>query len=131
LVVDESMHVVFDEANPFYIKNICDDEPNSLDNEASKTKTSESSEKDKEHVDEPNEEEKVSLPTNNEELPKSWRVVHDHPKDLILGEIDRGVSKRSKLKNICNNMTFLSQMNQRISMRLLKMNHGPWLCKKS
>ena len=45
MVVDESMHVVFDEANPFYIKNTCDDEPNSLDNEASKSNQIESSEK--------------------------------------------------------------------------------------
>jgi hypothetical protein len=32
MFVDESMHVVFDEANQFFIKNICDDEP---DNEVS------------------------------------------------------------------------------------------------
>ena len=31
MVVDKSMHVVFDEANPFYIKNNCDDEPIPLD----------------------------------------------------------------------------------------------------
>ena len=35
MVVDESMHVVFDETNPFYIKNDYDDEPNPLDNKAS------------------------------------------------------------------------------------------------
>jgi hypothetical protein len=94
MVIDKSMHVVFDEANPFYINNKCADEPNSLDNEASKSNSIESSKKHKEHVDEPKDEEKVSPPTNNEELPKSWRVVHDHRKDLILGEIDRGVSIR-------------------------------------
>jgi hypothetical protein len=31
MVVDEAMHVVFDKANPFYIKNNCDDEPIPLD----------------------------------------------------------------------------------------------------
>jgi hypothetical protein len=45
MVVDESMHAVFDEANPFYIKNTCDDEPNPLDNKASKSNQIEFSEK--------------------------------------------------------------------------------------
>jgi hypothetical protein len=94
MVVDESMHVVFDEANPFYIKNNCDDEPNPLDNKASKSNEIELSEKDKEHVDELKDEEKASPPTDNEELPKSWKVVHGHPKDLIIGEIEHGVSTR-------------------------------------
>jgi hypothetical protein len=104
------MHVVFDEINPFYIKNNCDDEPNPLDNKASTSNQIDSSEKDKEQVDEPQDEEKASPPTNNEELPKSWSVVHGHPKELIIGEIEYGVSTRSKLKNICNNMTFLSKI---------------------
>ena len=113
MVVDESMHVVFDEANPFYIKNTCDDEPNPLDNEATKSNQIESSEKDNEQIDESKDEEKSSPPTNNEELPKSWNMVHGHPKELIIGEVERGVSTRSKLKNICNNMAFLSQIDQR------------------
>ena len=110
IVVDESMHVVFDETNPFYIKNSCDDEPNSSTNEASKSNQIELSVKDKDHVDEPKEEEKASPPTNNEELPKSWKVVHGHPKELIIGEIERGVSTRSKLKNICKKMAFIIQI---------------------
>jgi hypothetical protein len=72
-----------------------------------------SSEKDKEQVDEPQDEEKASPPTNNEELPKSWNVVHSHPKELIINEIEHGVRTRSKLKNICNNMTFLSQIESK------------------
>uniref|UniRef100_A0A2N9J511 CCHC-type domain-containing protein n=1 Tax=Fagus sylvatica TaxID=28930 RepID=A0A2N9J511_FAGSY len=68
------------------------------------------SEKVKDQVDEPKDEEKALPPTKNEELPKSWNVVHSHPKELIIGEVERGVSTRSKLKNICNNMAFLSQI---------------------
>uniref|UniRef100_A0A2N9HKZ7 CCHC-type domain-containing protein n=1 Tax=Fagus sylvatica TaxID=28930 RepID=A0A2N9HKZ7_FAGSY len=64
----------------------------------------------KDQVDEPKDEEKALPPTNNEELPKSWNVVHNHPKELIIGEIEHGVSTRSKLKDICNNMAFLSQI---------------------
>uniref|UniRef100_A0A2N9H9S1 CCHC-type domain-containing protein n=1 Tax=Fagus sylvatica TaxID=28930 RepID=A0A2N9H9S1_FAGSY len=109
MVVDESMHVVFDETNPFHIKNNCDDEPISLENKASSSNQVDLSEKVKDQVDEPKDEEKALPPTNNEELPKSWNVVHSHPKELIIGEVERGVSTRSKLKNICNNMAFLSQ----------------------
>jgi hypothetical protein len=71
LVVDESMHVVFYETNPFYIKNNCDDEPNPLDNKANTSNQIDSSEKDKGQVDEPQDKEKMSPLTNNEELPKS------------------------------------------------------------
>jgi hypothetical protein len=111
MVVDESMHVVFDETNPFHIKkNNCDDEPISLENKASSSNQVDLSEKVKDQVDEPKDEEKALPPTNNEELPKSWNVVHSHPKELIIGEIEHGVSTRSKLKDICNNMAFLSQI---------------------
>uniref|UniRef100_A0A2N9HLR4 CCHC-type domain-containing protein n=1 Tax=Fagus sylvatica TaxID=28930 RepID=A0A2N9HLR4_FAGSY len=110
MVVDESMHVVFDETNPFHIKNNYDDEPISLDNKASSSNQVDSSENIKDQVDEPQDEEKALPPTKNEELPKSWNVVHSHPKELIIGEVERGVSTRSKLKNICNNMAFLSQI---------------------
>ena len=104
------MHLVLDEINPFHIKNNCDDEPISLDNKASSFNQVDTSEKVKDHVDEPKDEEKTLPPTNNEELPKSWNVVHSHPKELIIGEIEYGVSTRSKLKNICNNMAVLSQI---------------------
>jgi hypothetical protein len=110
MVVDESMHVVFYETNPFHIKNNYDDEPISLDNKASSSNQVDSSEKVKDQVDEPQYEEKKLPPTKNEELPKSWNVVHSHPKELIIDEVERGVSTRSKLKNICNNMAFLSQI---------------------
>jgi hypothetical protein len=110
MVVDESMHVVFDETNPFHIKNNYDDEPISLENKASSSNQVDLSEKVKDQVDEPKDEEKALPPTKNEELPKSWNVVHSHPKELIIGEVERGVSTRSKLKNICNNMAFLSQI---------------------
>uniref|UniRef100_A0A2N9IWC5 CCHC-type domain-containing protein n=1 Tax=Fagus sylvatica TaxID=28930 RepID=A0A2N9IWC5_FAGSY len=110
MVVNESMHVVFGETNPFHIKNNYDDEPISLDNKASSSNQVDSSEKVKDQVDEPQDEEKALPLTKNEELPKSWNVVHSHPKELIIGEVERGVSTRSKLKNICNNMAFLSQI---------------------
>ena len=71
MVVDESMHAVFDETNPFHIKNNCDDEPISLDNITSSSNQVDLSENDKVQIDEPQDEEKVSPPTNNEELPKS------------------------------------------------------------
>jgi hypothetical protein len=69
MVVDEFMHV-FDETNPFHVKNNYDDEPISLDNKASSSSQVDSSEKVKNEVDKPKDEEKALPPTNNEELQK-------------------------------------------------------------
>ena len=71
---------IFDETNPFHVKNNYDDEPISLDNKASSSNQVDSSEKVKDQVDEPQDEEKALPPTENEELLKSWNVVHSHPK---------------------------------------------------
>ena len=50
MVVNDSMHVIFYETNPFHIKNNCDDEPISLENKASSSNQVDSSEKVKDQV---------------------------------------------------------------------------------
>ena len=47
---------------------------------------------------------------NNDDFPREWKFVHNHPKDLILGDPTKGIETRSSLKNICSNLAFLSQI---------------------
>ena len=44
------------------------------------------------------------------DLPLEWKIVANHPIDQILGDPSQGVATRSSLKNICNNVAFLSQI---------------------
>ena len=41
-------------------------------------------------------------------LPKDWRFTSHHPKDLILGEVSKRVTTRSKLHDLCGHYAFIS-----------------------
>ena len=41
-------------------------------------------------------------------LPKDWRYNPHHHKDLIIGEVSKGVTTRSKLHDICGHYAFIS-----------------------
>ena len=43
------------------------------------------------------------------DMPKSWKFVTNHPIDQILGEPSSKVMTRSLLRNVCNNVAFVSQ----------------------
>jgi len=43
-------------------------------------------------------------------LPKDWRYATSHPKDLILGDVSKGVTTRSKLLDIYGHVAFLSHI---------------------
>ncbi|KAK9217771.1 hypothetical protein WN943_006399 [Citrus x changshan-huyou] len=43
-------------------------------------------------------------------LPKEWRYVSSHPKDVILGDPSRGVTTRSSFRNTCEHAAFISQI---------------------
>ena len=43
-------------------------------------------------------------------LPKEWRYKSSHPKELIIGDTSQGVTTRSSLKNVYNNLAFVSQI---------------------
>ena len=46
----------------------------------------------------------------DEGLPEEWKFVHNHPTEQILGDPLQGVKTRSSLRNICNHLAFLSQI---------------------
>ena len=47
---------------------------------------------------------------NNADLPREWKFVHNHPRDLILGDPTKGIETHFSLRNICSNLPFLSQI---------------------
>ena len=108
--MEESMHITFDESNPSYIEKVV------VDDNAEEEQQEEASNDNKkdapygiqeEHHEETNaKQNKGTSPT----LPKEWRYVSSHPKDVILGDPSRGVTTRSSLKNTCEHAAFISQI---------------------
>ena len=43
-------------------------------------------------------------------LPKEWKFVTNHPQDQSIGNPPIRVRTRSSLRNICNNLAFISQI---------------------
>ncbi|KAH9716801.1 hypothetical protein KPL71_021583 [Citrus sinensis] len=111
LVVEESMHVTFDESNPSSAeKGINYDDANGESQE-------EPSKDNQENAPQRNQEDEQEEQTNMEQhegtsqtLPKEWRYVSSHPKDVILGDPSRGVTTRSSLRNTCEHNAFISQI---------------------
>ncbi|KAH9658467.1 CCHC-type domain-containing protein [Citrus sinensis] len=110
LVVEESMHVTFDESNPSSTEKIV------VDDNAEEEQQEEASidnKKDAPHGIQEEHHEETNAEQNegtSQTLPKEWRYVSSHPKDVILGDPSRGVTTRSSLRNTCEHATFISQI---------------------
>ncbi|KAH9792467.1 hypothetical protein KPL71_004134 [Citrus sinensis] len=111
LVVEESMHVTFDESNPFSPKKVVVDDD--AGEEEQEEEASNDNQEDaphgiqEEHHEEPNVEQNEGT---SQTLPKEWRYVSSHPKDVILGDPSRGITTRSSLRNTCEHNAFISQI---------------------
>ncbi|KAH9791901.1 hypothetical protein KPL71_003915 [Citrus sinensis] len=113
LVVEEFMHVTFDESNPSSAEKgvVNDDADGELQEELSK--------ENQEHAPQENQEDRREEQTNMEleqqegssqTLPKEWKYVSSHPKDLILSDPSRSITTRSSLRNTCEHAAFISQI---------------------
>ncbi|KAH9770027.1 Integrase catalytic domain-containing protein [Citrus sinensis] len=110
LVVEESMHVTFDESNPSYAEKIVVD--NDVDEELQK-ESSKDNHRDAPHENQEEQHEKTNAEQNydiSQSLPKEWRYVSSHPKDLILGDHSSGITTRSSFRNTCEHAAFISQI---------------------
>ncbi|WP_374695565.1 hypothetical protein ACEW7V_00730 [Areca yellow leaf disease phytoplasma] len=63
----------------------------------------------------PNEEnqdkdEKEDDTPKHQDLPKEWRYAHGHPKKLILGDPSKGIRTRASIRNECDYIAFVSQV---------------------
>ena len=110
LVVKESMHVTFDEFNPSSTEKVVVD--NDVDEDLQK-ESSKDNQKDASHGNQDEQHEEMNVEQNkgtSQSLPKEWRYVSSHPKDVILGDPSQGVTTRSSLKSTCEHNAFIFQI---------------------
>jgi hypothetical protein len=96
LTIEESIHVVFDEVDSLKPKTIDDDDINVIENKVNNIKMRDQTSQDS------NKEESMENASHleqDQQFPKSWRIVKDHPIDQILGDPSQGVNTRSSLRN--------------------------------
>ncbi|KAH9671809.1 hypothetical protein KPL70_017497 [Citrus sinensis] len=91
LVVEESMHVSFDESNPSSTEKVVVDD-DAGEEEQEKEASNDNQENaphgiQEEHHEEPNVEQNEGT---SQTLPKEWRYISSHPKDVILRDPTRG-----------------------------------------
>ncbi|KAK9180632.1 hypothetical protein WN944_023765 [Citrus x changshan-huyou] len=111
LVVEESMHVTFDESNPSSAEKgiVYDDTDGELQEESSKDKQENAQQRNQEN----GQEEQTNMEQyegTSQTLPKEWRYVSSHPRDAILGDPSRGITTRSSFRNTCEHAVFISQI---------------------
>ena len=110
LTIEESIHVAFDEVDSLKPKNIDDDNDddiNVIENNVNNIKLRDQISQDS------NKEESMKNASHleqDQQFPESWRIVKNHPIDQILGDPSQGVITRSSLRNVCNNMAFVSDI---------------------
>ncbi|KAF7153420.1 hypothetical protein RHSIM_Rhsim01G0167100 [Rhododendron simsii] len=96
-LVEESIHVSFDESNPCSPKIINDDDDDIIatkdindltinEKEVEATQEKSSQAKAEEVINQPQD-----VNGDNQNLPKEWRYVQNHPKELILDDPSKGI----------------------------------------
>ena len=112
LVVEESIHIVFDESLATGSEKIDDEEDtNIIEKDLEKLNIEVSSDHEQEAKDnESHKDDDINNDHNDIDLPRDWRYAHSHPKDLIIGDPSQGIRTRSYMRNISNHLAFVSQI---------------------
>ncbi|KAF7148484.1 hypothetical protein RHSIM_Rhsim03G0198100 [Rhododendron simsii] len=103
-LVEESIHVSFDESNPCATKDVVANDDLEITNEIHDLTIQEKDDGDTQvESTQIKEVDVINQPQDamgdNQNLPKDWRFVQNHPKDLILGEVSKGQTNEGILIN--------------------------------
>jgi len=117
MLVEESVHVNFDETNQDLqerSKTCADDEIPSIQQAGTELEnktegTSVLPEIESTEPEDQSAEQGVVTDRIRLELPKEWRVPRNLSLDNVIGQVQKGVSTRSILNQLCEHMTFVSQ----------------------
>ena len=107
LIVEESIHVVFDETNVASRKGVITIDDVDIEDQV----VEESNEKKQEDSKEdPPLEDLQRKEDQHDDLPKTWKYVRDHLIDQVIGDPIQGVRARGALKEICEYPAYISQL---------------------
>ena len=100
LTIEESMHVIFDETNssPSKKEECIDNDAGIIQKEM----------EDMSIQERPIEEGEETVSKDHTDLPKEWRYVTSHPKDLIIGDPSHGVKFRAVHRDAHDYLAFVS-----------------------
>ena len=119
MVVEEFIHVVFDEYNDSLERRESVDDDIGLDFSMGILQIEDGVHQQEEEMDSNKEDESPLAPPpppqleqgeSSQELPREWKFVTNHPQDQIIGNPSIGVRTRSSLRNIFINLAFVSQI---------------------
>ena len=121
LIIEEAIHVTFDESCAKEIQDSNDEdellhEIAKLNNNMDKSNNEELSSSSQTDTME-------EQPKEND-LPKTWKYMKNHPRDLIIGDISQGVKTRS-IPPIISNYAFLSKIEPKTVDEAL--NYNSWI----
>ena len=111
--MEESMHITFEKSNPSSSEKVV------VDDDANENQQEDSSRDSQKDAHPKNRKDRQKEQTNMDEqecisqiLPKEWRYVTFHPKDLILGDPSKGITTRSSFRNTCEHAIYFSNWTE-------------------
>ena len=127
LVIEEAIHVTFDKSNDDIFKSSCEDDDVGVQEGLKKlTIHDQDNAPPKDDSKENDPQENQALEENDKDdgtpkdLPRAWKFVQNHPKELIIGNPSEKVRTRSSTKQLKDNFALVSHFESKNVVDVLK-----------